>query len=205
MASRADHASNGFRPSWSEDGINPGRGRGQPVELETMETHPPGSRRQLTMFVPAAAGAEVEALRELLDPIQRRLIVAHVTLCREDELAQVPPAELLARLGALTLTPITLQFGAPEVFSGHGILSGSIAGEPVFHALREYLLGSSNIRNHRPHLALAHPRNPRSAGNSASSFARLPRSLTITFSAVCLIEQHAGQPWSVLQTFELPE
>ncbi len=28
--------------------------------------------------------------------------------------------------------------------------------------------------------------------------------LTITFASVCLIEQHAGQPWSVLETFELP-
>jgi hypothetical protein len=172
-------------------------------ELEAMETHAHGSRRQLTMFVPAALGADLEPLRQLLDPIQRRLIAAHVTLCREDELARVPAAELRARRGGQALTPITLQFGPPEVFSGHGVMLNCIAGERAFHALRGCLLGSSDIRHQQPHITLAHPRNPRSPDNCASNYTRLPQVLTITFASLCLIEQHAGQSWSVLQTFEL--
>ena len=45
------------------------------------------TRRQLTLFVPHAEAAPIEALRATLDPVQHALIAAHVTLCREDELA----------------------------------------------------------------------------------------------------------------------
>ena len=52
------------------------------------------TRTQLSLFVPPAQSAQIETLRRLLDPIQAKLIPAHITLCREDELADFTPAAL---------------------------------------------------------------------------------------------------------------
>ena len=54
------------------------------------------SRRQVTLFVPDPTRSMLEAIRKRLDPVQYRLIRAHVTLCREDELAARSVTELEA-------------------------------------------------------------------------------------------------------------
>jgi hypothetical protein len=162
----------------------------------------PQTRRQLSLFVPEADAAGLEAARRALDPVQSRLIPAHVTLCREDELAQVSERDLLARLEPAGLAPITLTFGAPEPFAGHGILLNGTAGEAEYHALRERLLGTGARRAH-PHITLAHPRNPRAPGNSLERAARLLPGLRLTFSTVALIEQDEARPWRVLRSFAL--
>jgi len=46
-----------------------------------------GVRRQLTLFVAPEASSSIEAVCEVVDPVQSRLIRAHVTLGREGELA----------------------------------------------------------------------------------------------------------------------
>jgi hypothetical protein len=155
------------------------------------------------MFVPEDALVHFEDLRRSLDPIQSRLIPAHVTLCRENELNQISESELQVRFSQVHLGPITLHFGRPEVFDGHGILLHCIGSVNEFRVLREHVLGSSTIGEQRPHITLAHPRNPKAHGNSLANASRLGAGITIAFPAVQLIEQHGVQPWKVLRQFEL--
>jgi 2'-5' RNA ligase len=158
-------------------------------------------RRQLTLFVPAAEARALEALRARLDPVQRGLIAAHVTLCREDELADL--AAVRARLASARLPAPTLTFAAPEVFDGHGLLLRCVEGREAFRGLRERVLGSDAIRDHAPHLTLAHPRNPRAPGNALLATPGLPGRLTVTFREVRLIEQDGARPWVELERFAL--
>lgn len=161
----------------------------------------PDNRKQLSMYVPQDAARAIEAVRKVVDPIQSSLIPAHMTLCREDELGDL--ASVRARLRSAPFQPLTLRFGKPEPFSGHGLLLECIEGEDQFRALREYLLASSRIRNQKPHITLAHPRNPRSGGSSSSSTSTLPEVIEVTFPSIHLIEQEGNEPWQLLETYEL--
>jgi 2'-5' RNA ligase len=166
--------------------------------------HPLSSRIQLSLFVPEAVSAKLEAVRRVLDPVQSSLIPAHVTLCREDELASLSLAELRSRLLQDEVASITLRFGRPEVFDGHGILLPCVGGEPEFLALRQHLLGSRQVRHHAPHITLAHPRNPKAPGNHLANAADLADPLTMTFSSIRRIEQQGSAPWQVLEEFLPP-
>lgn len=161
-------------------------------------------RTQLSLYVPQSVSASLEAVRQLLDPIQAGLIPAHVTLCREDELVNLKPAELRSRLEATEATAITLVFGPPEPFHEHGLLLPCIAGEAEFRALRRWVLGAAVIKNQTPHITLAHPRNPKAPSNDfASAAAKLPGNLAITFTGVYRIQQEGFQPWQVLEQYTL--
>lgn len=161
----------------------------------------PVSRRQLSMYVPQDAARDIEAVRRVVDPIQSRLIPAHVTLCREDELGDL--ASVRARLRRAPFNPLTLRFGKPVAFAGHGLLLECVEGEEHFRAVREYLLASSRVREQRPHITLAHPRNPKAGGNSLSNTSRLPEVIEVTFPSIYLIEQEKGGPWQLLEMYEL--
>ncbi len=161
------------------------------------------SRRQVTLFVPSDEARLLEPIRKRMDPVQHRLIAAHVTLCRDEDLAHLPDAELESRLAHAGQLPLTLQFGRPEAFGGHGVLLPCVAGEESFDRLRVALLGVE-ARPHGAHITLAHPRNPRAAGNVASTWASLAFPLSISFSEVSLIEQRDGQPWEVRETHQFP-
>ena len=164
------------------------------------------SRIQLTLFVPPAEAAELEALRRRLDPIQSGLIAAHVTLCREDELEGIEPDLIRQRLDASNPPPLTLHFGAAERFSGHGVLLPCMGGEEEFQALRQCILGSASVRRQAPHITLAHPRNPRAPGNNELAHAAsiAPGRSSITFTSVCRIRQDAPScAWRLLDRFAL--
>jgi 2'-5' RNA ligase len=161
----------------------------------------PDNRKQLSMYLPQDAVRGIEAVRKVVDPIQSSLIPAHITLCREDELGDL--AAVRARLRSAPFKPLTLRFGKPAAFFGHGLLLECIEGEDQFQALREYLLASSQIRNQKPHITLAHPRNPRSSGNSLSNTATLPEVIEVTFPSIYLIEQAGNEPWQLLEEYEL--
>ena len=170
-----------------------------------METPTPRTRRQLTLFVPPSAAAELEALRQVLDPIQHSLIAAHATLCREDEFGPTIEPELARRFAETQPRPLTLHFGAPQAFQGHGILLPCVNGVEAFHRLRVQILGSSQIRAHPPHITLAHPRNPKAPGNTLPTTQRLPDPLVITFTSVSLIEQTEADAWREVARYDLPE
>lgn len=154
-------------------------------------------RRQVTLFVPDAAAGVLEPIRQCLDPIQHGLIPAHVTLCRDDEIAVLPLAEFEVRLAQIALPPLTLQFGPPEMFAGHGILRPCIAGMADFQRLRVALLGPEATGMHHAHITLAHPRNPRAPENVTPGLDLALGPLTITFTMASLIEQQDGLPWQV--------
>jgi 2'-5' RNA ligase len=161
----------------------------------------PETRKQLSLYVPPEAAREIEAVRRVVDPIQSSLIPAHVTLCREDELGDL--AAVRARLRAAPFGPLTLRFGRPAASAGHGLLLECVGGEERFRALREYLLAPGRVREQRPHLTLAHPRNPKAEGNSLSNASALPELIELTFPNVYLIEQEGRRPWRPLEKYEL--
>lgn len=162
-----------------------------------------GVRRQLTLFVSGAAAPFLEALRQRVDSVQFGLIRAHVTLCREDELANSSASELRRRLSRTACTPLTLVFGPPVRFGAHGMLLPCIGGEAAFHQLRVAALDSTAIRAQAAHVTLAHPRNPRAPANVEASFSSLPARLALTFMEIALIEQRDAQPWVVCDTMAI--
>lgn len=160
-------------------------------------------RRQLTLFLAGEMAAAVEAVRRTVDPVQYRLIPAHVTLCREEEVAALPEGEIEARLAAGSARRITLEFGSPEHFFDHGIRLKCVAGGAEYQRLREIVLGSTEIARPRPHITLAHPRNPRAPGNSLEFAQTLPPRWPARLAWIHLIEQDGAQPWRRLAMFDL--
>lgn len=161
------------------------------------------SRVQLTLFVPPVAAEPLEAARRILDPVQASLIAAHVTLCRDEEAGELAPAILQGRIAASDARPITLRFGPPERFGGHGILMPCIEGNGEFRALRQQVLGTATPVYQAPHITLAHPRNPRAPGNHVANIAGLASGLRLTFSILSRIRQEGLAPWQVLQEYSL--
>jgi len=161
------------------------------------------TRRQLSMYVPSADGVQLESVRKVLDPVQAGLIPAHVTLCREDEIDQLSALEIEARLRSSAVQPVTLCFGRPVIFQGHGVLLPSVAGEQAFHELRTHVLGTTAIRRDAPHITLAHPRNPPPSKSSLADAMGLPDNLSYTFAKIATIEQIGAAPWRMLQGFTL--
>ncbi len=160
-------------------------------------------RIQLSMYASSGVSEQLEDLRLLLDPVQCRLIPAHVTLCREEELTPTVLHDVRSRLSHANMTQLTLVFGPAQAFGGHGILLPCIGGEAQFQALREHVLGHPPQQHLAPHLTLAHPRNPKAPGNNIAHTALLPREIRIHFNDVRLIEQRESAPWRVLETFTL--
>ncbi|HWT14899.1 MAG TPA: 2'-5' RNA ligase family protein [Patescibacteria group bacterium] len=158
-------------------------------------------RRQLSLYAPDPQRAAIDAVRALLDPVQHALISAHVTLCREDELAAIDDAALAVHIAHAA--PITLRFGAPQRFDGHGVLMPCVTGEADFHALRQRVLARDDVRRASPHLTLAHPRNPIAPGNDLANAATLQDGITLHFDRVNLIEQIDGGVWRPLRGFML--
>ena len=157
------------------------------------------------MYVPTSGSVQLEALRQVLDPVQARLIPAHVTLCREDEIGQLLDTDIEARLRGSEAQPVALGFGRPVSFDGHGVLLPCVAGEQAFHDLRTQVLGATAIRRHSPHLTLAHPRNPPPGkGSTADAMGLLAETLSFTFAQIVSIEQLGeASPWRVLRSFTL--
>ncbi len=75
----------------------------------------------------------IEDLRHRFNPVQARLIPAHVTLCREDEVSDWRAFE--HRLKEVCPIHVTLEFGRP-VRDGHLVLIPAISGIETFDALR---------------------------------------------------------------------
>lgn len=162
------------------------------------------ARAQLSLWVPPPVASAIDAVRQVVDPVQARLIPAHVTLCRDEELDALAPEDVRAHLAASPWRgALSLRFGPAERFGEHGILLPCAAGEDAFRALRAAALGAAPAREQRPHLTLAHPRNPRAPGNALDAAAALPVPMEVRFTEVHWIEQHDGDAWSVRASFAL--
>ena len=162
----------------------------------------PRTRRQLSMYIPPEQASIIETVRSMVDPIQHQLIPAHVTLCRDNELNNFAGIE--DRLQVNPHRCVELTFGRPEVFHGHGILMECIAGLSVFQLLREFLLGPACKNAQLPHLTLAHPRNPKAAGNSPENTGLITTPFHAVLDRIVLIEQEEDSPWTVLREYGMP-
>jgi hypothetical protein len=155
-------------------------------------------RRQLTLFVTEPWRSRLDALRQVLDPVQASLIAAHVTLCREDEIERLDTASIVGRARSWPCGPLTLFFGRPQRFGGHGALLPCEQGSDQFRQLRQWLLQDRAAREHYAHLTLAHPRNPESAGNTDAALDTCPLLPPLQFASVAVIEQYGSSPWTVI-------
>ncbi|XZE43280.1 hypothetical protein SH467x_002835 [Pirellulaceae bacterium SH467] len=150
-------------------------------------------RRQASLFLPDLF--QIEAIRFRYNPIQARLIPAHVTLCREDEVTDWDAFQ--ARLESLVPMAITLTFGAP-VRENNFVFLPVLDGLSNYHDFRRAIL-PNEARNLIPHVTLIHPRNgictdPIFADVSATIISPIQ----YTFREVRIIEQEAGGVWRVI-------
>ena len=156
-------------------------------------------RRQATLFLNGQTF--VDDIRQRFNPEQAKLIASHVTLIREDEVADW--AEVGRRLSAIDARPVTLHFVRLERRDDLLMLT---CGDPTFEFddLPTLLLADNEPpRKHEPHITLIHTRNGRCTdevfGEIESRF--LP--FSFTFDEVSFIEQTNGGKWTVLDTFRL--
>jgi hypothetical protein len=161
-------------------------------------------RQQRSLWLRPEEAAAVERLRAVLDPVQRALIPAHVTLCRDEETAALSLPNLRQRLAEACIRPFALRFGAPQPLGAHGWLLPCVDGASSFQALRRCVLGGLPGQVQHAHLTLAHPCNPRAAGNPPGRVPVFAGGYRIWLDAVYWIEQAPPAPWRIVQRMPLP-
>jgi hypothetical protein len=151
-------------------------------------------RRQLTLFVGRQDAVFIEHIRQKFNPIQRELIDAHVTLCREHELENM--AIITANLQKLDVSAIAVQFGQVIRFDdGKGVLIPSVGKNESFHTLRSQILQGISLpitTQPEPHITLMHPRNATCTDEIFEEIKQTILPTLLTFDTVSLIEQLNG-------------
>ena len=151
------------------------------------------NRRQASLFLPDEF--EIEALRLRHNPVQARLIPAHVTLCREDEVTDW--GSFRARLESLRPFEITLKFDAPVREHDYVYL-------PVREGFAEYqdfrrTILQKDARKQTPHVTLIHPGNGTCTDQIIADIsANIITPFQFTFREVRIIEQEDGGVWQVI-------
>jgi 2'-5' RNA ligase len=161
-------------------------------------------RQQLTLFVDKKHASEIESIRKKFNPRQQQLIDSHVTLCREDEIANID--KVLNNLQNLDTSPITIQFGQATKFdSNKGVLLPALGENEQFHRLREKILVVLNlpVRCHEPHITLMHPRNSTCNIEAFEEIKKINLPTSLKFDTISLIEQVDGAQWQIIHTFNL--
>ena len=163
-------------------------------------------RIQLTLFVDEKQSAAIERIRQKFNPLQYRLIRAHVTLCREDEIESFD--NVIYNLTSQVLPKISICFGKVTRFSeGNGVLLPVNDNLHSFRTLRSQVLYGiiEAPRNHEPHITLMHPRNSICTDEIFQQIIKINLPTIITFGKVSLIEQVEQEPWKIIQEFDLNE
>jgi len=161
------------------------------------------TRRQLTLFVSNLA-EPIEKIRAEYNPEQHRLIAAHVTLCREDELVHLEA--ILKNLQSLSLPkPLQIKFGSVERFyEGKGLLLPAKEENYEFIELRKSVLGLAiDVRNPQAHITLMHPRNSTCNDATFELIKKIELPIELYFDKIHLIEQINGGIWVVLKEFSI--
>ncbi len=162
------------------------------------------TRLQLTLFIPFQHAEAIEKIRSRYNPEQYRLIKAHVTLCREDELE--PLGRVQYNLSNLLLRPLSIEFGPAQRFSeGKGLMLPAVGDQEAYQQLRcDVLKGiDSEPRRAEPHITLMHPRNSTCTDSVFSEIEAWELPGKITFDKISLIKQETGKEWQVLQEYFL--
>jgi hypothetical protein len=155
-------------------------------------------RRQLSLFLSPDQRAVVEPIRQRLDPRQHAIIPAHVTLCRDDELAHWPLVR--ERLASLKSFSITMRFGDPQVLPDGCVLLRPTHGIEEYQHLRQLVLGP-RATDHGAHLTLLHPRNSAGVTYDLAEISHALTGLTTTFRTIALIEQCETGMWVVQREY----
>ena len=160
-------------------------------------------RIQLTLFVSPDESVEIEKVREKYNPEQFRLIKSHVTLCREEELADLPG--ILKTLENLKAYEILLDFGPAEKFArGRGVFIPGMGDNLAFHKLRKLILSENAVvQKHVPHITLMHPRNSTCTDAIFLDIKKYDTPNKLKFNKIYLIKQENGKAWEILKEFEL--
>lgn len=157
--------------------------------------HPAPFRRQASLYLPDGEDRRrIETLRRRFNPAQAALIPAHVTLCREDEVADWEV--LAARARDLRPITVSLRFG-PPVKEGNLVFLPATGPVAQFDALRAALLspGRTPPRRETPHITLVHPRNGTCDEEAFREIRAAAVPFTVVFTAILLIEQRNGGVW----------
>lgn len=160
-------------------------------------------RQQLTLFV-SDPMRSIEKIRSAFNPEQFRLIAAHVTLCREDEIS--PIGKIVQNLKNIKIDcPLNIKFSGGERFAGGTGLLMRAKHSEAFQALRRNILrGSAElIRRHDPHITLMHPRNSSCTDEIFDEIASYELPMELNFEEVSLIEQTNGEPWRLIEKYRI--
>ena len=162
------------------------------------------SRKQLTLFVSEFESKEIERIRKKFNIDQFKLIKAHITLCREDELMQFE--KVMSNLKKLDFKSFFLNIGNPILFSNNdGIILPVIGNVETFISLRnEILNGVIEVpRDQKPHITIMHPRNSACTDQVFETISNLKFPTRLIFKKISLIEQTLDVPWSILEQYNL--
>lgn len=159
------------------------------------------TRRQASLFLDGFP--HLEKLRRDFNPAQARLIPAHLTLCREDEVDDWD--RLQARILSLLPIQLELEFGLP-VREGNFVYLPIRSGAAAWDELRYRLLdcGNGPPRNQLPHLTLIHPRNGICTDQALAAIQRECEVFSTTFRSIRIIEQTGELPWQTIFEAGMP-
>ncbi|EHQ29625.1 2'-5' RNA ligase family protein [Mucilaginibacter paludis] len=158
-------------------------------------------RKQLTLFI--RDNSVIEQLRKRFNPVQFSLIAAHVTLCREDEIADLEKVKRNLEKVRLNY-PVKMFFDKPLRFeAGKGVLLPVKGDHLQFDALRGMALQGlvATPRIYQPHITLMHPRNSTCTDEIFEEIARHTLPLEFSFDRVSLIEEMADGKWITLDSY----
>jgi 2'-5' RNA ligase len=162
------------------------------------------SRKQLTLFI-AGQNEAIEKIRAEFNPEQYRLISAHVTLCREDEIEQIE--KVIENIKSISRgKPVTMAFNPPERFeNGKGVYIPAKGENPEFYELRKTVLNGVNEfpRKPLPHITLMHPRNSTCTDVIFDQIKKYELPTELIFDTISLIEQNNGGPWIIIEQFAI--
>lgn len=162
------------------------------------------TRKQLTFFI-SPPNESIETIRSTYDPIQKSLIDAHITLCRDEEMDILE--QLILNIRQLkNKKPLTLQFGTPQRFNeGKGLWLPATGNMEEYHELRKSILNGiiETPREPLPHITLIHPRNASCTDDIFNTIMSYSLPAACSFTEISLIEQRNGGKWELLDTFAL--
>ena len=160
------------------------------------------TRRQLTLFIPGGNDT-IEKIRATFNPAQYNLIPAHVTLCREHEINPIEKA--IENIRFITRDkPIRIAFNLPGRFdNGKGVFIPAKKENTDFHELRQTVLTGlvEFPPEHLPHITLMHPRNSTCTDFIFEQIINYDLPTELFFDTICLIEQHNGGRWVIIEQF----
>lgn len=161
-------------------------------------------RKQLTLFIRDKFEI-IEKIRKQFNPTQHKIISAHVTLCREDEISSLD--KVLKNLETLkAASPLKIKFDPIERFEhGKGVWLPASKENGNFYRLRTEILKGlvENPRQRRAHVTLMHPRNSVCTDKIFDELKMYELPSELIFDEISLIEQKNGGQWTTIEKFKI--